>query len=118
MEDLNSRGLLRSSALGNSMATAAWPTRNLTNSLQQQAIAGETADLGNTTNIENTYANGLNSALQRQFSVEDYNNQLAAGQKLGSQYASLTPQAPAQRAPRQPAWHRLSPAAAATVATK
>ena len=77
-------------------------TANTTNSLQQQAIAGETADLGNTTNIENTYTSGLNSALQRQFSVEDYNNQLAAGQKLGSQYASLTPQAPKHEQMKQP----------------
>jgi hypothetical protein len=98
-EDLNSRGLLRSSALGNSMSTAASQLQaNTTNQLAQQGIAGETSDLANDTTIQNTYNQSRNSALQRQFSVEDYNNQLAAGQKLGAQYASLTPQAPSAKA--------------------
>lgn len=97
-EDLNSHGLLRSSALGNSMATAAKSLQaNTTNQLAQQAIAGETADLGNDTTIQNTYNQGRNSALQRQFSVEDYNNQIAAGKAMGEQYANLRPQTPSTK---------------------
>ncbi len=97
-EDLNSRGLLRSSALGNSMATAAKSlTANTTNQLEQQAIAGETSDLGNYTTIQNNYDQARNSALQRQFSVEDYNNQIQAGKALGDSYANLKPQTPSTK---------------------
>ncbi len=113
-EDLNSRGLLRSSALGNSMATAAKSlTANTTNQLEQQAIAGETADLGNDTTIQNTYNQGRNSALQRQFSVEDYNNQIAAGKSLGDQYANIKPQTPSTKAQGTQTAAAFGPAAAA-----
>ncbi len=118
MENLNSRGLLRSSALGNSMATADQQLQaNTTNQLQQQAIAGETSDLANTTNIQNTYDASRNSALQRQFSVEDYNNQLAAGKALGDQYANIKPQTPSTKAQGTQTAAALAPAAA-TIATK
>ncbi len=117
-EDLNSRGLLRSSALGNSMATAAKSlTANTTNQLEQQAIAGETADLGNLTNIQNTYNQGRNSALQRQFSVEDYNNQIQAGKALGDQYANIKPQTPSTKAQGTQTAAAVLPAAA-TIAAK
>lgn len=118
MEDLNSRGLLRSSALGNSMATAAKSlTANTTNQLAQQAIAGETSDLGNLTGIQNTYNQGRNSALQRQFSVEDYNNQLAAGKALGDQYANIKPQTPSTKTQGTQTAAAVLPAAA-TIAAK
>ncbi len=117
-EDLNSRGLLRSSALGNSMATAAKSlTANTTNQLEQQAIAGETSDLNNDTTIQNTYNQGRNSALQRQFSVEDYNNQLAAGKALGDQYANIKPQTPSTKAQGTQTAAAVLPAAA-TIAAK
>lgn len=97
-EDLNTRGLLRSSALGNAMATASSNLQKDTvNQLAQQGIAGETADLSKYGTIEDTYNAGRNSALQRQFSVEDYNNQLQAGLTLGEQAANLKPSAPSTK---------------------
>ncbi len=98
LEDLNSRGLLRSTGTGDALAVKAKSLQaDTANQLAQQGIAGETADLGNYTNIQNNYDQSRNSALQRQFSVEDYNNQLQAGKELGAQYASLQPQAPSTK---------------------
>ncbi len=100
------------------MATAAKSlTANTTNQLEQQAIAGETSDLGNLTNIQNTYDQGRNSALQRQFSVEDYNNQIAAGKALGDQYANIKPQTPSTKAQGTQTAAAVLPAAA-TIAAK
>lgn len=91
-EDLNSRGLLRSSALGNSMATTLGNLQaQTTNQLAQQGIQGNISDLNNYKDIQSTYNQARNSALQRQFSVEDYNRQIEAGKQLGQQYSQLTP---------------------------
>lgn len=94
-EDLNSRGLLRSSALGNATATAAGNLiKDNTNQLETTAVNNENQDLNNYNTIQNIYNAGRNSALQRQFSVEDYQNQLDAGLELGQQAAALKPQVP------------------------
>ncbi len=97
-EDLNSRGLLRSSELGNAMSReSAKLNADTTNQLAQYGVQGETGDLSNLTNIQNQYNAGRNSALSREFSVEDYNKQVQTGKDLGQQYASLKPQAPSTK---------------------
>lgn len=84
-EDLNTRGLLRSSALGTAAAReAAKLSAQTSTTLGQQAIANtaqSTADLGN---IEGAYQAARNSALGRQFSIEDYLRQLEGSKQLGA----------------------------------
>jgi hypothetical protein len=97
-EDLNSRGLLRSSELGNAMAREQRGLQaNTTNQLAQYGIQGATSDLNNYTGIQNQYNQGRNSALSREFSVEDYQRQVQTGKEMGEQYAKLTPQAPSTK---------------------
>ncbi len=118
-EDLNSRGLLRSSELGNAMSRESSKLNSDTTSqLAQQGIAGETADLGNLTKIQDTYNQGRNSALQREFSVEDYNTQIQAGLTMGKEMAALKPQAPSTKQQVEVAAAGSVPQAAATAATK
>lgn len=84
-EDLNTRGLLRSSALGDRMAKEA------------AILAGQTStrlgELGLTQGLENLKQNTTNtaahiadrgSAIGRRFSLEDFAMQLDAAQRLGS----------------------------------
>lgn len=93
-EDLNSRGLLRSSELGNAMAREQRGLQAQTaNQLAQYGIQGQTADLGNYQTIQNNYNDSRNTALNREFSIEDYNRQVATGKELGEQYANLKPAA-------------------------
>ncbi len=97
-EELNSKGLLRSSELGNQLATKAESLNaDAANQLSQYGIQGETADLGNLNNIQQTYNAGRNSALAREFSVEDYAKQVQTGKEMGQEYAKLTPQAPSTK---------------------
>jgi hypothetical protein len=118
-EDLNSRGLLRSSALGDSMARELKSLQGTTtNTLAQKAIEGETADLGNYNKIQDTYNAGRNSALQREFSVEDYNRQIQAAKDLGEQAAQLKPSAPSTKQQAEvAAASSVGPAAAAGAKT-
>ncbi len=97
-EELNSKGLLRSSELGNQLATKAKSLNaDASNQLAQYGIQGETSDLGNLQNIQQTYNAGRNSALSREFSVEDYNKQVQTGKEMGEEYAKLAPQAPSTK---------------------
>lgn len=91
-EDLNTRGLLRSSALGNSLATEA---KNLTaetsNQIANQGLNYQKQYTQGLGGIENSYESARNTALQRQFSLEDFQTQLAASKALGF---ALQPQQP------------------------
>lgn len=92
LEDLNSRGLLRSSELGNALAREQKSLSATTaNNLAQYGIEGQTADLNDLKGIQDTYNQARNSALQRQFSVEDYAKQVQTGKEMGADYAKLTP---------------------------
>lgn len=96
-EDLNSRGLLRSSAVGDALATKSKSLQaDVANKLGQYGVQGETADLGNLTNIQSTYNAARDSALGREYSVEDYNRQVQTGKELGEQYSQLKPNAPSK----------------------
>lgn len=91
-EDLNSRGLLRSSELGNALAREQKSLSGTTSEqLSKYALDANTQDLGDLKTIQDNYNQARNSALQRQFSVEDYNKQIQAGKDMGEQYAKLTP---------------------------
>ncbi len=93
-EKLNSQGLLRSSELGNQIATQQKSlAQTSANALGQAGLQAEQQDLGDYKSIQDLYNQSRNEALSRQFSVEDYNNQIAAGKALGDQYASLKPNA-------------------------
>lgn len=92
MEQLNSRGLLQSSELGNAFAREKSRLSGITtDALAKYGIEGQTADLTDLKSIQDMYNTGRNSALQRQFSVEDYNRQIEAGKQMGEMYAKLTP---------------------------
>ncbi len=97
-EDLNSRGLLRSSELGNAMAREQRGLQaQTTNQLAQYGVQGQTDDLKNYTGIQNQYNQGRNSALSREFSVEDYQKQVQTGKEMGEMYANLAPKAPSTK---------------------
>lgn len=97
-EDLNTRGLLRSSALGNSLATTRGNLiKDNTLNLEKTALDNENADLNNYNTIQNNYNAGRNSALSREFSVEDYQRQIDASKMLGDEAAKLKPQAPSTK---------------------
>jgi hypothetical protein len=92
LEDLNSRGLLRSSAVGNQLANAQSQLQERTNQqLAQQALANQSAYTSGLGGITEADIAGKGSATQRQFSLQDYANQIQAGKILGK---DLQPQAP------------------------
>ncbi len=91
-EELNSKGLLRSSELGNALGRELKSLQGVTSSqLAKYGVEGQTADLNDLKGIQDSYNQGRNSALQRQFSMEDYQRQIQAGKEMGEQYAKLTP---------------------------
>ncbi len=67
------------------------------NALQQAGLQAEQQDLGDYKGIQDAYNQARNSALSRQFSVEDYSKQVATGKEMGAEYAKLTPQAPSTK---------------------
>lgn len=84
-EDLNTRGLLRSSALGDRVSTEqARLARQTSEALAQQGLADRNQALNQLTGIEESYLTGRESALGRRFSLEDYARQIAASKELGA----------------------------------
>ena len=75
MEDLNSRGLLRSSALGDRFAKE--KARLAAGTSEQLAMTGGA--------INEAYLGDRGSAIGRRFSIEDFARQLDAAKNLGSQ---------------------------------
>lgn len=83
-EDLNSRGLLHSSAVGNSLAIEqAKMARDTSNQLAQQGLEFNKQYTQGIGNIQSNFSGQQNQALSRAFNLEDYNNQLRASQLLG-----------------------------------
>ena len=88
-EDLNSRGLLRSSELGTQMAKKQGETyQDLATALAKTQLGYDDSNLATSTGITESYLGGRGSALQREMSLEDYARQLEASKALG---AVMTP---------------------------
>ncbi len=84
-EDLNTRGLLRSSALGEKVGLEATKlARQTSEQLALQGLTDRGTAINDLSGIENSYLGQRNSALQRRFSLEDFDRQVAAGEKLGA----------------------------------
>lgn len=84
-EDLNTRGLLRSSALGEKVGLEASKlARQTSEQLALQGITDRNTAINDLSSIEDAYLGGRGSALQRRFSLEDFDRQVAAGEKLGA----------------------------------
>lgn len=87
-EDLNSRGLLRSSALGDRLSKeAAILSGQTSNQLGQVALGQDLQNLNQNTLNTGALIGDRQSAIGRQFSLEDYARQLDAAQRLGSNVA-------------------------------
>jgi len=94
-EDLNSRGLLHSSDLGNQMSTKLKELQGVTTrEMARYGIDANTQDLTDLKGIQDNYNLARDSALNRQFSMEDYERQVRTGQMMGEAYANLKPAAP------------------------
>lgn len=84
-EDLNTRGLLRSSALGEKVGLeGAKLARQTSEQLALQGITDRNLAINDLSGIEDQYLAGRGTAMQRRFSLEDFDRQLAAGEKLGA----------------------------------
>jgi len=83
-EDLNTRGLLRSSELGNALAREQKSLEaTAQEQLAMQALQDRQAGLGDLSSVNQQYLAGRQSALARGFSLEDYARQLEASLALG-----------------------------------
>lgn len=84
-EDLNTRGLLRSSALGEKVGLEASKlARQTSEQLALQGITDRNTAINDLSSIEEAYLGGRGSALQRRFSLEDFDAQVRAGKELGT----------------------------------
>lgn len=84
LEDLNARGLARSSAVGNQYANALSNlTANTNNQIAQQSLANTGLYTAGQSGITEADIAGKGTALQRGLSLQDYANQLQAGRALG-----------------------------------
>lgn len=84
-EDLNTRGLLRSSALGEKVGLEQSKlARQTSEQLALQGITDRNLAINDLGSIEESYLGGRGSAMQRRFSLEDFDRQIAAGEKLGA----------------------------------
>lgn len=85
MEDLNARGLLRSSALGDRLSKEqANLTADTSNRLGLLAAEGKMSDLNAYNAINEGYLGDRGSAIGRRFSLEDFARQLDAAKTLGA----------------------------------
>jgi len=83
-EDLNTRGLLRSSALGNELGQRqAALAQETSNQLAKQGLSYSDQYTSGLGNIENTYLGARNAALSRRFSLEDLGTNIQASKDLG-----------------------------------
>lgn len=84
-EDMNSRGLLRSSELGSRVAQEnAKLSRDTSERLAQATIDAEGADINALPGIMENYLGSRGSAVSRRFSLEDFGRQIEAGKTLGA----------------------------------
>lgn len=91
-EDLNTRGLLRSSDLGNQMALKEQQSfQDVANQLAQQQLGYNDQYISGLGNINNQYTSGIGSALQREQSLQDFVTQTNAAKALGQAVAPIQP---------------------------
>lgn len=84
-EDLNTRGLLRSSALGEKVGLEASKlARQTSEQLALQGLTDRNNALSQSGKIEDQYLAGRNAAIQRGFSVEDFNRQADLSREIGT----------------------------------
>lgn len=92
-EDLNTRGLLRSSALGEKVGLEQSKlARQTSEQLALQGITDRNTAINDLGSIEDSYLGARGSAMQRRFSLEDFDRQVAAGEKLGANALPNVPQ--------------------------
>jgi hypothetical protein len=94
LEDLNTRGLLRSSALGDRLATErSKMSAGVNEQLALQAIQDQYGGTDALTGITDQYLKGREGALSRGFSLEDWARQMQASKELGQTVTPITPYA-------------------------
>lgn len=92
LEDLNSRGLLRSSALGDRLASErAKMSASVNEQIALQEIQDNYGGVDQLSTIQDQYLSGRDSALSRKFSLEDYAKQIEASKLLGQATTAITP---------------------------
>lgn len=83
-EDLNTRGLLRSSALGDKLSyRQAELAKETSSKLAMQGLSYNDLYTSGLGGIQDTYLGARNSALQRKFSLQDYDTNVKASRDLG-----------------------------------
>ena len=91
-EDLNTRGLLMSSELGNQMSKRQQESaQDIALQLAKAKLGYDDSNIGEIKDISEKYLGGRESALGREFSLEDYARQLEASLKLGQATGNITP---------------------------
>lgn len=97
-EDLNTRGLLRSSELGNAIGRErAKAASVLQENVGLQGLKDREARLADITGAQNQYAQGRYGAIQRGMSLEDFVRQTKAAQLTGQALAPLPQAAPSSK---------------------
>ena len=94
LEDLNTRGLLRSSALGDRLSTErARMGAGVNEQLAMQALRDSETGIQGMGGIQDQYLQSRQGAMGRRFSLEDYARQTQASKLLGQATAPITPYA-------------------------
>jgi hypothetical protein len=94
LEDLNTRGLLRSSALGDRLSTErSKMAAGVNEQLALQAIQDQYGGAEGLTGITDQYLKGREGAMSRGFSLEDWARQMQASKELGQAATPITPYA-------------------------
>lgn len=97
-EDLNTRGLLRSSELGNAFAKERGKSAAiLQEQIGLQGLQDRETALGETSGINDQYYQGRYGAIQRGMSLEDFVRQTKAAQLTGQALAPLPQAAPSSK---------------------
>lgn len=97
-EDLNTRGLLRSSELGNALGRErAKAAAILQENIGLQGLQDRSANLADLAGIENQYNQGRYGAIQRGFSLEDFARQTEAARLTGQALAPIQQATPSAK---------------------
>lgn len=92
LEDLNTRGLLRSSALGDRLATErAKMAASVNEQLALQGITDQYGGIDALTGVNDQYLKSRQAGLSRRFSLEDWARQMQASKELGQAVTPVTP---------------------------
>jgi len=94
LEDLNTRGLLRSSALGDRLSTErSKMAAGVNEQIALQSIQDQYGGAEGLTGITDQYLKGREGAMSRGFSLEDWARQMQASKELGQAVTPITPYA-------------------------